>query len=236
MQPSPTFDIVGEHGLLHPLHDGKLLQLAQNGQRLFDVHQGAVEVVLHAEVRRRHLLDRRRLLDNIVESPRFALQSTVPAPGRFQHLGRRILRRHTRHPPAHGHPLAHLLTHQLPRGDPQMFAHQIVAGHVQVEPPLPHHVVEGIGADIEIEQFLVHGRAGVLAQPDEAVVGVESVHRHLFGDAEVVELRADALFVWHHEGQHFDLLDLHIRPPRLERCPPALHPTNRARHRRSSRL
>ena len=94
-----------------------------------------------------------------------------------------------------------------------MLPHQVVTGHVEVESPRAHHVIEGVGAEVWIEQSLFEGRSWILAPAHEIRIGMEFVDRHPFVHVEVVEPLTDAVFVRQAQGNGFDLGYFHWAIP-----------------------
>ena len=76
-----------------------------------------------------------------------------------------------------------------------MFAHQVVARHIEVEPPLSHEMIERIRADVCVEELLLEGRTGVLSKPDQAGIRMKFIDRRLLVQPKIVKLLANAFFV-----------------------------------------
>ena len=185
--------------------------LRQAFEQVGHVIVGAVhgEVVMDAESFRGHLLHRLGLVEDVLERGKVVLEPGVSLAGvLFDGLGHALRVRRNR-PAADRHPGAVLLSDQLVDRNAGGLAHQVVHRRAQTQAGLVSHPVEGVGADVLVDDFLRLGTPA-LAEADQSLVGLHLVDGAPGRAVVMVQLVGDPVDVLQLDFVYVDVGDLHV--------------------------
>ena len=168
-QQAPPFHIGQNQGVLDHPHHGRAFQFLQDSQD-GGKRPVVIEIVVHLESRRRHLLHGPGLFNDVVIRAGMDLEDHVSFANRPLDVFGQVFRRRGPGPGGHGYPVAYLLAHEFVRGNLEMLAHGVVKRPHQARIQIGVDEVEGIAPDNVFDGGPVGRLAARVAVPDDAVV------------------------------------------------------------------
>ena len=180
---------------------------------------GAVhgEVVVDAKARRSHRLHRRSLVEDILERREVVFEPGIAQIGVAQYGFGHVVRVGRYCPRADGNPRAVLLTEELVDRHAGGLAHQVVHRRAQGQRGLVADPLEGIAAEVLVDDLLRLG-AAALAESAESAIGVSDVDCAAGGAVVVVERVGDPVAIGDGDLVDLDLDDVHVSPgPAVDR-------------------
>ena len=198
------------HWRLEPPDAVVTVQFPEHRQRLPHFAQMAIEIEPAGKAGGRDLRHRLDLLNRIPPRPALEFVDPIAHRRRLLDLPRPLLRTQTAAPVGKGHPVAHLLAHQLVRWHAERLAHRVVERHLHPAVRDLLQADKGVPSD-KGRHVVRHSRP--ISVPHHAIVQLDAIERHppqASAQARALHTRCQFGLVAHIELDLRNLFDNHI--------------------------